>query len=99
MALQSCVRRLRIPASTENADTDSQFIAFADRSPGASVHLLVIPRVHTLNIRALGARDVPMLEAMQALGIRLLSVHGIALAKQRLGFHIARASQVQEMRD
>ena len=75
----------------EPADTDADFIAFADRSPGARVHLLLVPRRHVLNIRSLSASDAPMLETMRTLGARLLRVHGVPLESQRLGFHISRA--------
>ena len=91
MALRLCVRRRLFCSNAETADHDSDFVAFADRAPGARIHLLLIPRHHVLNIRSLSAEDLPMLESMRTLGARLLRVHGVACDKQRLGFHISRA--------
>ena len=98
MALRSCVRCRRLIHRAETADHDSDFVAFADRAPGARVHLLLIPRLHVLNIRSLGAKDVPMLESMRTLGARLLKVHGIAPDQQRLGFHISRVYRRSDTR-
>ena len=39
---------------------DEDVIAFHDRSPGASVHILVIPREHVTTVKALDNGHVPL---------------------------------------
>ncbi|ORY98238.1 HIT-like domain-containing protein [Syncephalastrum racemosum] len=70
---------------------DDDLIAFHDRSPGAAMHLLVIPRQHIKNVKALDASHGDLLEKMIDLGRRLLKDHGFDPddpSVSRLGFHI-----------
>ncbi|KAK9893603.1 HIT-like protein [Cystobasidium minutum MCA 4210] len=67
---------------------DDKFTVFTDRSPGARLHLLCVPKEHIDNVKTLARKDVPMLNEMQAIGHRLLNESGFEPNMQRLGFHI-----------
>ncbi|KAI8138344.1 HIT-like domain-containing protein [Fennellomyces sp. T-0311] len=70
---------------------DDDLIAFHDRSPGASVHILVIPREHITTVKALDSSHVPLLEKMMFLGRQLLSDQGFNPdddTQARFGFHV-----------
>ncbi|KAI9493566.1 HIT-like domain-containing protein [Zychaea mexicana] len=70
---------------------DDHLIAFHDRSPGAKVHLLIIPRAHITTVKALDNSHVPLLEKMMDLGRKLLSDQGFKPdddTQARFGFHV-----------
>jgi len=51
-------------------------VVFADRSPEAPVHLLVVPRLHRASINDLTDQDTPMVAGMLALIQQLAQTHG-----------------------
>lgn len=78
---------------------DDELICFSDRSPGAAIHLLVIPRTHIANVQSLTHKDVELVRQMQALGNKALDLVSDAAtttttttttdaAERRFGFHI-----------
>ncbi|KAI9311330.1 HIT-like domain-containing protein [Dichotomocladium elegans] len=66
---------------------DQYLIAFRDRSPGAQVHLLIIPREHIKSVKQLDVSHVPTLEKMMTLGRKLLNDEGFD-TQVRFGFHV-----------
>ncbi|SPO24574.1 uncharacterized protein UTRI_03843 [Ustilago trichophora] len=69
--------------------SDDKYICFTDRSPAASIHLLVIPREHIANVRSLTHRDSDLVREMQALGNKALDmVSHDSSRERRFGFHI-----------
>lgn len=68
---------------------DADFICFSDRSPAASVHLLVIPRSHIANVQSLTHKDTELVREMHAIGNKALDlvVQGSKQGR-RFGFHI-----------
>ncbi|ORZ20331.1 scavenger mRNA decapping enzyme C-term binding-domain-containing protein [Absidia repens] len=66
-------------------------IVFKDRSPAASLHLLVIPRKHIGTVKNLEKKDIPLLQKMIGLGQQLLKEQGYQIDDDkeqfRLGFH------------
>ncbi|KAJ3272734.1 hypothetical protein HDV01_005261 [Terramyces sp. JEL0728] len=67
--------------------SDKQFVAFNDHSPAATVHLLLIPKKHILNIKELKNSDVEMLKNMKQVAIELLTQNNIKPEDQLIGFH------------
>lgn len=62
----------RIPADLVHED--DQVIAFPDRAPQAAVHLLVVPRDHHRDVRALGERP-ELLARVASVASRLADSH------------------------
>ncbi|GJE94519.1 HIT-like protein [Phanerochaete sordida] len=67
---------------------DDAFVAFADRSPAARHHMLVVPKRHVESVRTLVPSDASMVQRMAAAGHALLDARGVPAADRRLGFHI-----------
>lgn len=80
---------------------DKDFVCFTDRSPAASVHLLVIPRIHIANVQSLTQRETDLVRQMHLMGNNALDIvakrhqnrnpaHEInhVQAERRFGFHI-----------
>lgn len=63
-----------------------QLIAFADRSPAALGHVLVIPREHIRNVNSLKHRDLELVESMASFGKEVLD-REFPGAQQKYGFH------------
>merc|ERR1712215_391723 len=55
---------------------DERFVVFPDISPAAKNHLLLIPKEHIVDVRALTRDDIPMVRDMEVLGIKVLRENG-----------------------
>lgn len=69
---------------------DEKLICFTDRSPGAAIHLLVIPRNHIANVQSLTHNHTELVRQMQALGNKALDLVSSSncAPERRFGFHI-----------
>ncbi|KAJ1776174.1 AAA ATPase cdc48 [Coemansia sp. RSA 1824] len=66
---------------------DTDFIAFHDIKPDATLHLLVIPRQHYGTVKELTPEDQPMVKRMLEIGQLLLEERGFTEDTTRFGFH------------
>ena len=63
---------------------DEHMVAFADISPRAPVHILIIPQKHIASLAELTAEDIPLIGAIQYLAKQLAEQHGIAESGYRV---------------
>ncbi|PWN45295.1 hypothetical protein IE81DRAFT_297951, partial [Ceraceosorus guamensis] len=70
--------------------TSDRFIAFHDRSPAASIHLLAVPRQHIDDVTVLkGGKGAKLILDLQAFGNEAIDlVESERNAERRFGFHI-----------
>jgi histidine triad (HIT) family protein len=73
--------------STEVLSTDTTY-AFRDISPGAPVHVLIIPRRHIESAAVLGSGDGQILADLVMTGQRVAEQEGVALSGYRLVFNV-----------
>ncbi|KAI9093442.1 HIT-like domain-containing protein, partial [Phlyctochytrium arcticum] len=77
---------------------DDQFVAFNDRSPGASLHLLIIPKSHIGTVRNLSPSSHTLLSDLHVLATRLLIENGYTAPDQRrIGFHVPPFNSVNHL--
>lgn len=64
---------------------DEEVVAFGDRSPAASVHILIVPRHARLRgVESLTSNELPLLSRMSALGAQLTNCDSL-----HMGYHQA----------
>jgi histidine triad (HIT) family protein len=73
--------------STQVLSTDTTY-AFRDISPGAPVHVLIIPRRHIESAAALGPGDGQILADLVTTGQRVAEQEGVAASGYRLVFNV-----------
>ncbi|KAI9594282.1 putative histidine triad nucleotide binding protein [Syncephalis fuscata] len=66
---------------------DETLVAFHDRTPAGTMHLLVVPREHVGTVKDLTGQHVELVSNMMDLGKRLLVEFDQDPAKARIGFH------------
>merc|ERR1712098_1028500 len=71
---------------------DEKLLVFTDRSPAAKHHFLVIPKEHIKDIKSLRAKDIPLVEEMKEVGLKVLRDQGgdveeVHSKKACTGFH------------
>jgi histidine triad (HIT) family protein len=79
-----------IPANVA-AETERSF-AFFDISPGAPLHVLVVPRAHVADAAALDASHGELLADLVALANRVAEDGGVAEGGYRLVFNVGEAA-------
>jgi histidine triad (HIT) family protein len=72
---------------TKLHDDDAVF-AIRDINPRAPVHILIIPKRHIPDARAVGGADGELLARMFAVGAQLADAEGIANRGYRLAFNV-----------
>ncbi|WVW80392.1 hypothetical protein I302_102373 [Kwoniella bestiolae CBS 10118] len=71
---------------------DDELIAFHDRTPRATVHLLIIPRRHVVSsVRELRNEHLTLLNSMRSLALTLVS------SPSKMGFHVPPFSSVPHL--
>ncbi|KAG7509421.1 histidine triad nucleotide-binding protein 3-like [Solea senegalensis] len=89
---------LDIPDSTSVSEQDDQLVCFRDLKPGAAHHYLIVPRRHIDTCKSLQADDVPLVEQMQQMGMKMLEKNKVCdLDDVRLGFHLPPFSSVPHL--
>ncbi|MCL2149354.1 MAG: histidine triad nucleotide-binding protein [Dehalococcoidia bacterium] len=63
---------------------DTWVLAFADISPLAPIHILIVPKKHFTSLNDLGGKDEGLLGHMILVAQRLAKEHGVALSGYRL---------------
>ncbi|XP_074594999.1 adenosine 5'-monophosphoramidase HINT3-like [Brevipalpus obovatus] len=66
---------------------DEKLVAFKDCNPAASLHILVIPKVHIPNIVDLNSDHLQLVRDMKATAEQILKSRNQSLEDSRLGFH------------
>merc|ERR1719378_517508 len=66
---------------------DEKLLVFTDRSPAAKHHFLVIPKEHIKDIKSLRAKDIPLVEQMKEVGLKVLREQDGNVEKVCTGFH------------
>ncbi|XP_058468582.1 adenosine 5'-monophosphoramidase HINT3-like [Solea solea] len=83
---------------TEILLSDDQLVCFRDLKPGAAHHYLIVPRRHIDTCKTLQADDVPLVEQMQQMGMKMLEKNKVCdLDDVRLGFHLPPFSSVPHL--
>merc|ERR1712228_316954 len=82
----SCSKPSRIDFETSQCK-DERFVVFPDISPAAKNHLLVIPKEHIVDVRALTRADIPMVRDMELLGIKVITENASDSSNIITGFH------------
>ena len=73
---------------------DDRVVAFQSKAPAASLHYLVIPRVHIGTVRDLRSGDIELLKHMENVGLRVLGGDNKA---QLFGFHVPPFNSVDHL--
>ncbi|KAF8318473.1 HIT-like protein [Clavulina sp. PMI_390] len=76
---------------------NNHFIAFKDRAPAASEHILVITREHIDSVKSLQSDDVELVNAMRSFGEEALTTVGASPHHRKFGFHIPPFTSVQHI--
>ncbi|XXQ38145.1 HIT domain-containing protein [Plasmodiophora brassicae] len=71
------------------AYADDGVVVFADRSPAAALHLLVVPRTHIATVGHLCRNDLSLLQHMKRVGEEQLTANGYTdPVSYAMGFHV-----------
>ena len=60
-------------SETEIVYEDEEFIVFNDYRPAAEFHILIIPKKHYGPLQTLSEENIPMIEQMKEIGMKLLA--------------------------
>merc|ERR1712227_1180554 len=66
-------RLLKKIQDTEIVYEDEEFIVFNDYRPAAEFHILIIPKKHYGPLQTLTSDNIPMIQEMKEIGLRLLA--------------------------
>ncbi|KAF9532688.1 HIT-like domain-containing protein [Crepidotus variabilis] len=77
---------------------DALFLGFTDRNPASAHHFQVIPKAHIASVRSLNpASHVGLVQAMEAVGRRILDNFGVPESMRKMGFHIPPMNSVYHL--
>ncbi|KAI0091445.1 HIT-like protein [Irpex rosettiformis] len=76
---------------------DDHYVAFTDRSPAATHHVLLVPKKHIDNIKSLHQTDVALAERMAEIGHTVLDQLNVPQDLRRMGFVIPPFNSVNHL--
>ncbi|XP_038583422.1 histidine triad nucleotide-binding protein 3-like isoform X4 [Micropterus salmoides] len=83
---------------TEIIKKNDELLCFRDMKPGATHHYLVVTRTHIDNCKRLQEDDLPLVERMVDMGMRILEKNKVSdLDDVRMGFHLPPFSSVPHL--